>query len=114
MITRDGTQGRLLPWSTDGKSCYLSTDGTSASVLTALADDMEAAQLAMGREMLTNAREVLDDPMSPNAAVRYVAVRLMECLGDVLRVAESRGMRLPDPDDDEAENDDENDAEAQA
>jgi hypothetical protein len=36
----------------------------------------------------------------------------MECLGDALRVAESRGMRLPDPDDDEAENEPETAAEA--
>lgn len=112
VITRSDTQGRLLPWSTEGKACYLSTDGTPGSVLSALADDMEAAQLAMGRDMLTNAREVLDDPTSPNAAVRYAAVRLMECLGDALRVAESRGMRLPDPDDDEAENEPETAAEA--
>lgn len=33
--------------------------------------------------------------MSPNAEVRYTAIRLTECLADALRVAESRGRRLP-------------------
>ncbi|MGW1029180.1 hypothetical protein ACWD4J_36800 [Streptomyces sp. NPDC002577] len=63
-----------------------------------LADDVEAAQLAMGADVLRHAWKVLDDPMSPYAEVRYAGVRLAECLGDVLRVAESRGMRLPAPD----------------
>ncbi|QAX93307.1 hypothetical protein HOV11_gp51 [Streptomyces phage Vash] len=112
MITSDGTQGRLLPWTTEGKPCFLSTNGDGGSLLSQLADDMEDAQLAMGHDMVTNARKVLEDPTSPNAAVRYSAIRLLECLSDALRVAESRGMRLPIPDDADAEKDAEKPTEA--
>ncbi|MFK4099668.1 hypothetical protein ACI2L1_06245 [Streptomyces sp. NPDC019531] len=47
--------------------------------------------------MLGLARTVLDDPASPYTEVRYVRLRLAECLTDALRVAESRGLRLPAP-----------------
>ena len=85
---------RLLPWPTpEGKPCYLVTD-TSGGYLSRLADDLEATQLATGIDVLGDARQVLDDPMSPYTEVRYVGIRLAECLTDALRVAESRGMRL--------------------
>lgn len=95
----DGQAGRtsslrLLPWPTpDGKPCYLVTDN-SGGYLSRLADDLEAAQLATGIDVLGDARQVLDDPMSPYTEVRYAGIRLTECLTDALRVAESRGMRL--------------------
>lgn len=38
--------------------------------------------------------KVLDAPASPYTEVRFVAVRLAECLSVALRVAESRGGRL--------------------
>lgn len=86
---------RLLPWpSTDGKPCYLSTDD-SGGYISRLADDMETAQLATGQDVLTLARKVLDDTMSPYAEVRYAGIRLAEALSDALHVAESRGRRLP-------------------
>lgn len=91
---------RLLPWpSPDGKPCYLST-GDGDGYLSRLADDMEAVQLRMGSEVLGLARKVLDDPASPTTEVRYAGIRLAECLTDALRVAESRGLRLPAPDTD--------------
>jgi len=82
----------------------LSTDDPG-SFLSRLADDFEAAQLAMGAHVLEEARKVLDDLMSPHAEVRYAGVRLAECLDDVLRIAESRGLRLPPADSEEDEND---------
>ncbi|MEU2285360.1 hypothetical protein ABZ614_26020 [Streptomyces sp. NPDC013178] len=86
---------RLLPWpSLDGKPCYLVTDG-GGGYLSRLADDLEAMQLTMAADVLGLARKVLDDPMSPYTEVRYAGLRLAECLTDALRVAESRGMRLP-------------------
>ena len=89
---------RLLPWlSPDGKPCFLSASGRGGYV-SRLADTAEAQQLTTGAAVLTRARQVLDDPVSPNAEVRYTAIRLTECLADALRVAESRGMRLPEPD----------------
>lgn len=89
---------RLLPWlSPDGKPCYLVTD-TGGGYLSRLADDLEAAQLATGTDVLALARPLLDDPASPYTEVRFAGLRLAECLTDALRVAESRGMRLPAPD----------------
>jgi len=89
---------RLLPWpSLDGKPSYLVTENGGGYV-SRLADDLEAAQLATGTDVLGLARTVLDDPTSPYTEVRYAGLRLAECLADALRVAESRGMRLPAPD----------------
>ncbi|PAZ13310.1 hypothetical protein CLM62_25795 [Streptomyces sp. SA15] len=101
---------RLLPWTTgDGKQCLLSSDGEG--FLSRLADDFEAVQLAMAEDMLKAARKVLDDPMSPHAEVRYAGIRLTECLTDVMRIAESRGLRLSSPNasDDGDEDGDEDD-----
>ncbi|WP_181801665.1 hypothetical protein [Streptomyces shenzhenensis] len=86
---------RLLPWpNPEGKPCYLVTD-RDGGYLSRLADGMEATQLATGTDVLAHARRVLDDPMSPYTEVRYAGIRLAECLTDALRVAESRGLRLP-------------------
>ncbi|MGW1674787.1 hypothetical protein [Streptomyces sp. NPDC002324] len=89
---------RLLPWpSPDGKPCYLMTDHHGGP-LSRLADELEATQLATGTDVLDLARPVLDDPASPYTEVRFAGIRLAECLTDALRVAESRGLRLPVPD----------------
>ncbi|WP_328838304.1 hypothetical protein [Streptomyces europaeiscabiei] len=89
---------RLLPWpSPEGKPSYLVTDHNGGYV-SRLADDLEATQLATGTDVLGLARAVLDDPASPYTEVRYAGIRLAECLTDALRVAESRGLRLPVPD----------------
>ncbi|MER7481810.1 hypothetical protein ABTX60_29980 [Streptomyces sp. NPDC126510] len=88
---------RLLPWlSAEGNPCYLVTDD-NGSHLSRLADDLEAVQLATGTDVLRLARKVLDDPNSPYTEVRFAGLRLAECLTDALRVAESRGMRVPGP-----------------
>lgn len=90
---------RLLPWPTpEDNPCYLVTDD-NGGYLSRFADDLEAAQLTTGTDVLGRARQVLDDPMSPYAEVRYVGIRLAECLTDALRVAQSRGMRLAASDD---------------
>lgn len=89
---------RLLPWpSPTGNPCYLMTD-SGGGYVSRLADNLEAVQLAMGTDVLGLARTVLDDPASPYTEVRYAGLRLAECLTDALRVAESRGLRLPAPD----------------
>ncbi|MEU9898733.1 hypothetical protein ACIBCS_07865 [Streptomyces phaeochromogenes] len=85
---------RLLPWTTpEGKPCYLSTD-SEESRLSRLADDLEAAQLDSGEQVLTGARAVLADTEAGERAVRFALTRAVECLGDVLRVAVSRGARI--------------------
>ncbi|MCX4881828.1 MULTISPECIES: hypothetical protein [unclassified Streptomyces] len=87
-------QLRLLPWTTpEGKPCYLSTDG-GGSKLSLLADDVEAAQLDSGEQVLTGSRAVLADPKAGERAVRFALTRAAESLEDVLRVAASRGRRV--------------------
>ncbi|MFH8838987.1 hypothetical protein [Streptomyces sp. NPDC017868] len=89
---------RLLPWSgPDGKPCYLSTDDAS-SHLSRLADTTEAAQLDVGQELLEHAIEVIGDAESEPAELRLLARDLTEALRNTLRVAVSRGHRLPAPD----------------
>ncbi|WP_030766530.1 MULTISPECIES: hypothetical protein [unclassified Streptomyces] len=92
------TSPRLLPWTTqDGNPCYLSTDGRGH--LSSLADSIEEVQLDMGEELLEYAREVVAPGAKMLSAVEYrwLACRLTEALTDALRVAESRGDRIPDP-----------------
>ncbi|MES4901155.1 MULTISPECIES: hypothetical protein [unclassified Streptomyces] len=87
---------RLLPWSgTDGKPCYLATDGGN-SPLSHRADEIEALQMSMGRELLDHARALLGDRKASAGELRFLADRLCEALREVLRVAESRGGRLPE------------------
>ncbi|MFI0734410.1 hypothetical protein ACH4S9_36265 [Streptomyces sp. NPDC021225] len=91
---------RLLPWSgPDGKPCYLATDDGN-SLLSRRADEIEALQVSMGRELLAHARALLADREAGAGELRFLAARLCEALCDVLRVAESRGGRLPAPDED--------------
>ncbi|MGW0822156.1 hypothetical protein [Streptomyces sp. NPDC002845] len=85
-------EARLLPWAgSEGKVCYLITDeqGGPAS---RLADVTESIQLGMGTNLLAHARDLLPD--TPRGELRFLAERLTEALGDVIRVAESRGRRL--------------------
>ncbi|WP_033324365.1 hypothetical protein [Streptomyces yerevanensis] len=86
---------RLLPWTTpEGKPCYLSTDNDE-SRLSLLADDVEAAQLHSGEQVLAGAKAVLVDAKAGERAVRFALTRAVESLGDVLRIAASRGTRIP-------------------
>jgi hypothetical protein len=83
---------RLLPWSgPEKKPCYVITDDQGGPV-SRLADAVESIQLGMGAELLGHAHELLPD--APRGELRFIAERLAEALGDVLRVAESRGQRL--------------------
>lgn len=89
-------QLRLLPWTTpDGKPCYLSADSHD-SRLSLLADDVEAAQLDSGEQVLAGAQAVLSDPKAGERAVRFALTRASESLGDVIRIAVSRGERIPE------------------
>jgi len=86
---------RLLPWTTpEGKSCYLSAN-SDHSTLSRLADDVEAAQLSSGEQVLAGARAVLADPKAGEGAVRFALSRATESLGDAIRIAVSRGERIP-------------------
>ncbi|MFI1357096.1 hypothetical protein ACH4TV_26455 [Streptomyces sp. NPDC020898] len=50
---------------------------------------------------------MIEDPKASAPELRYVAAQLGACLSDALRVAESRGMRLPAPPGDETDEADE-------
>ncbi|MFF1896865.1 hypothetical protein [Streptomyces sp. NPDC058206] len=90
---------RLLPWcGADGQPAHLVTDGTDGteSRLSRLADSIEATQLDTGREVLKLSRAMLQNLERPTAGeLFYVTQRLTECFTDALRVAESRGLRIP-------------------
>jgi hypothetical protein len=91
---------RLLPWESEtGKPCFL-TRGEPDSVLSRFADAIEATQLRDAAKVLKGARAVLADDVAGELAVRKALQTLMYSVGDVLRIADSRGARLPDPDED--------------
>ncbi|WP_282704085.1 hypothetical protein [Streptomyces sp. CC219B] len=97
-MMRDGTGVplRLLPWTTpDGRPCYLSSDGEGGR-LSRMADEVEAELLGSAAYVLTAARTLLDEPGTGKQELRFAGVRLAEALGDALRIAASRGARLPE------------------
>lgn len=97
---------RLLPWATpEGKPCFLSPD-SAGGVLSRLADEMETAQTNAAGEVLEGAKAVLGDPNADSRELRFALARVNEVLADVLRVAQSRGARLPAPDYEEPADDD--------
>ncbi|SES21148.1 hypothetical protein SAMN04487983_103650 [Streptomyces sp. yr375] len=86
---------RLLPWTNlDGKPCYLDTDDDQ-SRLSLLADNVEASQLASAEHVLAGAKAVLADTKAGERAVRFALTRAAESLADVMRIAVSRGERIP-------------------
>lgn len=86
---------RLLPWSgPDGKPCYLSTDD-DGSRLSRLADTTEAIQLDLAADLIRHASEALGDQDTEAGELRRLSANLVNALQDVLRVAASRGHRLP-------------------
>ncbi|MFE9968077.1 hypothetical protein [Streptomyces sp. NPDC005525] len=89
---------RLLPWSgPEGKPCLLSTDDSNGH-LSRLADNTEAVQLSMAAELLEHVSEALSNEEAEPEELRLLAADLTGSLSDVLRVATSRGHRLPTPD----------------
>lgn len=93
---------RLLPWlGQDGKPCYLSTaDGDS--FMSRLADGMEAMQIGMSADLLEGVQEMMATAATSETELRNLIGCLCQALRDTLRVAESRGGRLPQPDADAA------------
>ncbi|MEC4015628.1 hypothetical protein [Streptomyces sp. H27-D2] len=86
---------RLLPWTgPDGKPCYLSTDDSNGH-LSRLADNTEAIQLGMAAELLGHADQVLASKEAELNELRLLTVAMSGALRDALRVATSRGYRLP-------------------
>ncbi|MEU5085943.1 hypothetical protein [Streptomyces sp. NPDC021356] len=93
---RDGTPLRLLPWTRpDGAPCYLSTDDPY-SRLSRLADEVEADLLDSAEFVLAEARPLLADEATSEGELRFAGVQLAAALTDALRIAASRGARLPE------------------
>ncbi|MBB5117579.1 hypothetical protein AF335_03450 [Streptomyces eurocidicus] len=92
---------RLLPWDApEGKPCFLSS-ADSRGVMSRYADSVEAAQMTIGADVLADVEELLADPAACCRRLRPALQQAADALSDVLRVAESRGARLPAPDPDE-------------
>lgn len=87
---------RLLPWDSEGKPAILVTDPTGTSPMAMLADRVEASQLLSAREVL-RLSGLPEAAMATAEELRWVVARLRESLTETLRVAESRGLRLPVP-----------------
>lgn len=86
---------RLLPWSSpEGKPCYLIGDGTGQ--VSRVADHIESVQLDMADELLAHAADMTTDEQVTRAQLCFLLDRMAESLRDVLRIAISRGDRLPD------------------
>ncbi|TXC96731.1 hypothetical protein [Streptomyces sp. ISID311] len=91
---------RLLPWSgADGQPCYVSADSGGGPV-SRLADRLEELQLDTAAELLDHIEELLRAHRVSADELRFCVNRLVEALRDALRVAESRGRRIPVPGDD--------------
>ncbi|MGX1756247.1 hypothetical protein ACWIG5_04910 [Streptomyces lydicus] len=89
---------RPLPWTgQDGKPCHLLTDRDD-SPLPRPAGQVEALQLRMAAGLLEHARVLIDDPAMDGRQLRLLSAQLSTALQDVLRVAQSRGVRPADAD----------------
>ncbi|MFE9248552.1 hypothetical protein [Streptomyces sp. NPDC007088] len=88
---------RLLPWTGEGgKDCYLISvgDAEADSVVSRLADSVEAIQLTMAQELLDHVRSALREGATSETELLFYVTHLSSALRDALRVAESRGGRL--------------------
>jgi hypothetical protein len=92
---------RLLPWTCEGgRPAYLSTDD-EGSYVSRLADNLEAVQLGMAEDLLGHVQKTMTEEKSSEPELRSVVTHLCQALRDALRVAESRGDRLPFREEDE-------------
>ncbi|MEW1657162.1 MULTISPECIES: hypothetical protein [unclassified Streptomyces] len=90
---------RLLPWTTpDGKPCYL-IPGNGTGRVSRLADRIEAEQLGSTAVLIEEAERILTERAWTPGELHLLTVDLKDSLVATYRVAESRGARLPVPDD---------------
>ncbi|UQI47885.1 GntR family transcriptional regulator [Streptomyces sp. HU2014] len=93
----EGSELRLLPWATpDDKPCFLST-GDGQGVMSRYADRVEASQVTFGAAILDDAERLIADPEASDIQLRIALKETADSLSDVMRVAASRGARLPSP-----------------
>ncbi|MGA6159247.1 hypothetical protein ACPEIC_38565 [Stenotrophomonas sp. NPDC087984] len=95
-------QPRLLPWNgANGQPCHLVPGEEGTGHVSKLADEMEAFHLHMATELVGHALDLLGNPKAEVEELRFLSNRMIEALRDVLRIAESRGLRLDLPEGDE-------------
>ncbi|MGC9500030.1 hypothetical protein [Streptomyces sp. WG7] len=89
----DGARpARLLPWTdSEGKPCYLLTDGDGP--LSRIADVIETTQLDMAEDLLEHAADLLAEARPTPEQLRFLLARMCEALTDVHRIPENRGTR---------------------
>ncbi|MGP3977302.1 hypothetical protein ACTWQF_25505 [Streptomyces sp. 8N114] len=86
---------RLLPWTTgSGKPCYLS--GTPDSTLSRYADELEEVQLEDSDRALKRVLPLLTRKASADDKTMQATEEAALALSNVIRVADSRGARLPE------------------
>ncbi|MYT31989.1 MULTISPECIES: hypothetical protein [unclassified Streptomyces] len=89
---------RLLPWTSwEGKPCYLLNgdgSGTGSGYVSRLADRVEAEQISSAAELIEDSGRILADRTWTPGEIHLLAVELHHHLGQVHRVAKSRGARL--------------------
>lgn len=92
--------GRLLPWTgDDGQPAFLAP-GSENGALARLADSLEQSQLHDASVVFDHALSVLENDSASDVELRFVAERLSECLFNAMRVADSRGARLSNAEED--------------
>ena len=92
---------RLLPWTGEGgKPSYLS-GGDEGSFVSRLADNLEAVQLGMAKELVGYVDKLMSEGQPSDIELRSAVESQQQALRDVVRVAESRGARLPAADKDD-------------
>lgn len=91
---------RLLPWVGEGgRPAYLSS-GDEGSFVSRLADNLESVQLGMAESLLEHVGKMVAERKPSEVELLSIVETMGQALRDTLRVAHSRGDRLPMPEDD--------------
>ncbi len=91
---------RLLPWTGEGGQPAYLTPKDEDSFVSRFADGLESVQLGMAERLLHSTESAWAD-RAPGADMTSVIPHLCHALRDAVRVAKSRGYRLPDPEEDD-------------
>jgi hypothetical protein len=76
------------------------SDARAGSFLTRLADNLETVQLEMAEDLLGHVDKMVADRKPSEVELLSIVAAMRQALRDALRVARSRGDRLPVPEDD--------------
>ncbi|WP_326630607.1 hypothetical protein OG808_29860 [Streptomyces sp. NBC_01761] len=71
--------------------------GDCTGYIARVADTVEGLQLDMAAELLAHAADLLADNRASSVQLLFLGDRMTEVLRDIVRIAHSRGARLPAP-----------------